>query len=178
MNGQINAARKATKTNTIPLEIFKSLDFGMLGYADLEKVRFYRARLRSQTIPLDPEAKLGRVEIVMHYAGNDGFVIRGLLSGPGLDGLVIGGTGLGHVSQDASEAVKEVRNRNIPVIVSTRSYTGRTIPMYATQGCGIALKEFGCVLADNLIPWKARILLMLAMTKTKDPKELQKYFDK
>jgi len=32
--------------------------------------------------------------------------------------------------------------------------------------------------ADNLNPWEARILLLLAMTKTKDPEELQKYFDR
>jgi len=42
----------------------------------------------------------------------------------------------------------------------------------------VPLKQIGCVRADNLNPWKARILLLLAMTKTKDPEELQKYFDR
>lgn len=177
MNGQINAAREVTKTNTIEAETFKSLEFGQLGYADLEKVRFYQAPLRRQTIPLDPEVKLGRVEIVSHYGGNDGWVMRALLNHGPLDGLVIAGTGLGNVGEAAFEAVKEARDKGIPVVVSTRVYTGRVIPLDAGKGRGITLKNIGCVLADNLSPQKARILLMLALTKTKTPEELQKYFD-
>jgi L-asparaginase len=178
MNGQINAARDVTKTNTIMPETFKSWDFGLLGYADLETVRFYRAPLRRQTIPLDPDAKLSRVEIVFHYAGNDGSLIRALLAQGGLDGLVIAGTGLGHVGGPQYEAVKEVRERGIPVVITSRVPTGRVIPLYASAGSGVPLKQIGCVRADNLTPWKARILLLLAMTKTKNPEELQKYFDK
>jgi L-asparaginase/Glu-tRNA(Gln) amidotransferase subunit D len=33
------------------------------------------------------------------------------------------------------------------------------------------------VSVQHLTPQKARILLMLALTKTKDPKEVQRYFD-
>ncbi len=178
MNGQINAARDATKTNTIMPETFKSWDFGLLGYADLEAVRFYRAPLRRQTIPLDPDVKLSRVEIVFHYAGNDGHLIRALLAQGGMDGLVIAGTGLGHVGAPQYEAVKEVRKQGIPVVIASRVPTGRVIPLYASAGSGVPLKQIGCVRADNLNPWKARILLLLAMTKTKDPEELQKYFDR
>ncbi|MGH9843010.1 MAG: hypothetical protein ACREEM_30090 [Blastocatellia bacterium] len=49
--------------------------------------------------------------------------------------------------------------------------------MYASKGRGVTLRNIGCVLADNLSPQKARILLLLALTKTKNPAELQKYFD-
>src|SRR5579864_3586205 len=52
MNGQINAARDVTKTNTSQVETFRSLEFGALGVVDEEKVRFYRAPERRQTIPL------------------------------------------------------------------------------------------------------------------------------
>jgi L-asparaginase/Glu-tRNA(Gln) amidotransferase subunit D len=41
-----------------------------------------------------------------------------------------------------------------------------------------AQKKAGVVMGDDLGPWKSRILLMLAMTKTRDPAELQKYFDR
>jgi L-asparaginase len=180
MNGQINAAREVTKTNTIEAETFKTLEFGALGVADLEAVRFYRAPTRRQTIGLSSGVKLGRVEIVSHYAGADGSVIRALLHATEhaqLDGLVIASTGLGNVSEKMYEAVKEARERGIPVVISTRVYTGRAIPLYATKGGGISLKELGCVFADNLSPQKARILLMLALTHTKDSTELQLYFN-
>jgi L-asparaginase len=180
MNGQINAAREVTKTNTIEAETFKTLEFGALGVADLEAVRFYRAPMRRQTIDLSSGAKLGRVEIVSHYAGADGLVIRALLhetQRAELDGLVIAGTGLGNISEKMYEAMKEARERGIPVVISTRVYTGRAIPLYATKGGGISLKDLGCVFADNLSPQKARILLMLALTHTKDSAELQLYFN-
>jgi L-asparaginase len=180
MNGQINAARDVAKTSTIEVETFKSLEFGALGVADPDAVRFYRTPLRRQTIPLGADARLGRVEIVMHYAGADGRLLRALLreaGKSGLDGLVIAGTGLGHVSEAMSEAIKEARDLGIPVVISTRVYTGRIIPLYAGKGKGVMLRDLGCVVADNLSPQKARILLLLALTRTKDSAELQKYFD-
>jgi len=55
--------------------------------------------------------------------------------------------------------------------------TGELYCDYEGKGSALSLKSIGCVLADNLSPQKARILLMLALTKTSDPQALQKYFD-
>jgi L-asparaginase len=173
MNGQINAARDVTKTNTLDPETFRTLDFGALGVADMEAVRFYRAPTRRQTIPLREGDVLPRVEIVSQYAGADGRLIRLLLEDGRMDGLVIAGLGLGHVSRPAQDAIQEVRSRGIPVVLSTRVYTGRVVPLYASN---IQLLEMGCVEADNLSPQKARVLLMLAMTRTSDPEELKPFF--
>jgi L-asparaginase len=178
MNDEINAAREVTKTNTLDVGTFKSLEFGKLGYADDSGVRFYRAPLRRQTIPLAADTRLGRVEIVMHYAGADGRMIRGLLHKGGLDGLIIAGAGLGHVSATMFDAIVDVRARGIPVVISTRVYTGRTRPLYASKGSGVSLEKIGCVLADNLTPQKARVLLLLALTRTKDPAEIATYFNR
>ena len=114
----------------------------------------------------------------MHYAGADGTLIRALLSQGKLDGLVIAGLGLGHVSGAMFAAIEEVRAKKIPVVISTRVYTGRVLPLYATKGSGVSLVKIGCVEADNLSPQKARVLLMLALTRTRDPKELAAYFDR
>lgn len=178
MNNEINAAREVTKTSTLDVGTFRSLEFGKLGYADDDEVRFYRAPLRRQTILLGPDTRLGQVEIVMHYAGADGAAIRGLLREGRLAGLVIAGAGLGHVSGTMYDAIEEVRARNIPVVISTRVYTGRTRPLYATKGSGVSLEKIGCVLAGNLTPQKARVLLLLALTQTSDAREIAKYFNR
>jgi len=175
MNGQINAAREVTKTNTIEVETFKTLEFGALGVADLGAVRFYRAPLRRQTIALSDQQTLGRVEIVKQYAGADGRVISLLLEHTKLDGLVVEGFGLGHITSGTLDAIKEVRRRGIPVVLSTRVYTGRVVPLYARD---VETQQIGCILADNLSAQKARVLLMLALTRTRDTQELQKYFDR
>ena len=175
MNGQINAAREVTKTNTIEVETFKTLEFGALGVADLGAVRFYRAPLRRQTIALSDEQALGRVEIVSQYAGADGRLITLLLQHGNIDGLIVEGFGLGHVTAGTLDAIKEARRRGIPVVLSTRVYTGRVVPLYARD---VETQQIGCVRADNLSAQKARVLLMLALTRTKTTDELQKYFDR
>jgi L-asparaginase len=175
MNGQINAARDVTKTNTLDVETFRTPDFGALGVADVEAVRFYRAPLRRQSIPIDASVRLPRVAIVPMYAGADGRMIELLLENDEIDGLVIEGLGLAHVPEAAMDAVRAVRARGVPVALSTRVHTGRIVPLYANN---VALLEMGCVEADNLTAQKARILLMLAMTRTRDSEELQAYFDR
>ncbi len=175
MNGQINAAREVTKTSTLDVETFRTLEFGALGVADLGAVRFYRAPLRRQTITLSDEQRLGRVEIVSQYAGADGRIISALLNQGDLDGLVIEGFGLGHVTQGTLDAITQARTLGIPVVLSTRVYTGRVVPLYARD---VELEKIGCIRADNLSPQKARVLLMLALTRTKRTEELQRYFDR
>lgn len=177
MNGQINAARDVTKTNTSQVETFRSLEFGALGVVDVEAVRFYRSPLRRQTIATDARTKLGRVDIVAAYAGADGLLIRALLRENTAQGLVIAGLGPGSVPGPMFDAIQDARSRGVPVVISTRVPTGRVFPLSAAKGSALALKNIGCVLADNLSPQKARILLMLALTKTRDPGALQKYFD-
>jgi L-asparaginase len=177
MNGQINAARDVTKTNTSQVETFRGLEFGQLGVVDAEKVRLYRAPLRRQTIAVDSRTQLGRVDIVVGYAGADGLLIRSVVRDGAVQGLVVSGLGLGDVTVSMFDAIQEARARGTPVVISTRVPTGRVFPLNAIKGGALSLKRIGCVLSDNLSPQKARILLMLALTKTHEPEMLQKYFD-
>jgi len=176
MNGQINAARDVTKSSTSQVETFRSLEFGAIGIADFEGVRFYRSPLRRQTFAIDAETTLGRVEIVTSYAGADGRLIRSLLRDGGVAGIVVAGLGLGSVPGAMFDAIEQARAAGIPVVISTRVPTGRVFPRGGSRGSALSLTSIGCVLADNLSPQKARILLMLALTRTQDAVDLQRYF--
>jgi L-asparaginase len=173
MNGQINAAREVTKTNTLDVETFRTLDFGLLGVADVEAVRFYRRPTRRQTIALPADTELANIAIISEYAGSDGRAIELLLEDGNLDGVVVAGLGLAHVSAPTLEALRRVRAAGIPVVVASRVATGRIVPLYANN---IDLLGIGAVQADNLSPWKARVLLMVAMTRTTDTGELRAIF--
>jgi len=173
MNGRIEAAREVTKTSTVAVETFQTGEFGSLGVSDFGAVRFYRAPLRRQTLPLPEEVTLPRVEIVPMYAGADGRVIEALLERGEMDGLVIAGLGLAHVPEAAMGAVRTVREAGIPVVLSTRVHTGRIVPLYQNN---VDLLEMGAVEADNLSPQKARVLLMVAMTRTRDAEALREIF--
>jgi L-asparaginase len=178
MNGQINAARDVTKTNTSQVETFRSLEFGALGVVDVEAVRFYRSPLRRQTVLADSRTVLPRVEIGSTYAGADGRSIRSLIRDGDVDGIVVTGLGLGGVPGAVFDAIQEARMKGMPVVVGTRVPTGRIFPLSATKGSAMSLKAIGCVLADNLSPQKARILLMLALMHTRDAVPLQEFFDR
>ena len=72
-------------------------------------------------------------------------------------------------------ALRRVRAAGIPVVVASRVPTGRIVPLYANN---IDLLNIGAVQADNQSPWKARVLLMIAMTRTRDTERLRAIFDR
>jgi L-asparaginase len=175
LNGQIHAARNVTKTSTVVVETFRSPEFGQVGVADMDgKVRFYNDPLRRQTIPLTRDVKLPRVDIVLSYVGSDGRLVHRLLDEGGVDGLVIAGAGDGHMSASMEATVREAIDKGLVVAMSSKTGSGRIIPYY---GANVRQIKMGIIQADNLNPVKTRVLLMLALTKTRDPAELQKYFD-
>ncbi len=83
------------------------------------------------------------------------------------------GSGNGGLSSFETAAVKEVAAlpaASRPALVrSSRVGNGRVTATAAFDAMGI-------IPADTLNPQKARILLMLALTKTKDPKEIRRMF--
>ena len=171
LNNQIQAARDVTKTNSYRLETFQAPDFGFLGYADSdEEVVFYRHPDRAHTsdTEFDVEGidRLPRVDIALAYAGADGLVVKALAQG-GVDGLVAAGLGSGGSPPPFMAALKELSDAGTPVVIATQTGSGRVVRTRR-------FTEDGYIVADNLTPKKARILLMLALTVTKDPSEIQR----
>ena len=176
LNGEIHAAREVTKTNSLAVETFDTPEFGALGVVDMDAVRFYRAPLRRQTLEMGPDVALPTVDIIPNYAGSDGRLIRGLLKEGPVDGLVVDASGAGNISGALFEAVKEARELGIAVVITSRTHGGRVLPLYAGGGGGTTLHEMGCVFADNLSAQKARVLLIAALTRTRDVEALRGYF--
>jgi L-asparaginase len=182
LNDQINAAREAHKTNTSSVETFKSGEFGFLGYTDVDRVVFYRTPMRRQHVPVlaprdgKPPA-LPRVDVVAMYGGADGALLRASIAA-GARGVVVQGLGYGNVNVPLYEAIGDATKKGIPVVITSSVGTGRVQAWYAWKGGGKSLQELGAVFGDDLSANKARILLMLALQTTSDPKELQKLFDR
>ena len=171
LNNQIQAARDVTKTNSLRLETFQAPDFGFLGYADSDgKVVYYRRPDRTHTTDsefnVDSVDRLPRVDIALAYAGADGLVINALAQG-GVEGLVAAGLGSGGSPPPFMATLKEVSDAGLPVVIATQTGSGRVVQTRR-------FTEDGYVVADNLTPKKARILLMLALTTTKDKSEIQR----
>ena len=173
LNDEINAARDVTKTNTYRVETFQARELGILGYADPDKIVFYRAPTRKHTTQSEFDISrinsFPKVSILYGHSGDDGDLAKAAVAA-GAKGLVIAGTGAGH-TQNARKTLKDLSDSaGIVVVRSARVGAGRVIKDDNWQ-------EPGFVAADNLNPQKARILLQLALTKTTKVDEIQKMFD-
>jgi len=174
-NDVINAARDVTKTISYRVETYTSRDFGPLGFVDEDRVTFYRAPLKQHTTaaPFDVQRlqKLPRVDIIYTYAGADGALIDAAVAQGQAEGLVIAGFPTGSGTPAMDQAVKRVAAKGIPVVMTHRGGMGRVTDTRASEARPL-------IWGDNLTPQKARILLMLALTTTRDPAELQRIFQR
>ena len=174
LNNQIQAAREVTKTSTSRLDTFKSADLGFLGYADSDgEVIFYRQTTKRHTyeseFDIDSIEGLPRVDIAFAYAGVDGTAVDALADA-GCAGLVSAGLGSGGAPRLFLDALSRVASSGVPVVVTSQAGSGRAMARRAAA-------ERGFLFADNLLPRKARILLMLALTKSRDKAEIQRIFN-
>jgi L-asparaginase len=161
LNEHVNAAREATKSHTVDVETFQSGEWGYLGSVVNDRVTFHRSPLRRLHLPL-LGAELPRVDIVPMYAGADGALVLAAVAA-GARGLVIEAVASGHVNTAMYEAITQVLGRGVPVVVSTRIPRGGTRAGYGFPGSSQLLVDKGAVLSGDLSPWKARIVLMLAL---------------
>ena len=176
MNDEINAARDGTKTNTYRVETFRAPDLGYLGYVDADKVVFYRTSTKRHTVnsEFDISAKtvLPTVEIVYSYVQPSPVIIQALAAS-GVKGIVFAGTGAGLLSSFEKAALALILSGPVatrPLLVrSNRTGNGRVVARDEYD-------KMGMIPADNLNPQKARILLMLALTKTNDVAEIKRIF--
>ena len=161
MNGRIDAARYVTKTHTASVETFQSGEFGFLGEVWPDRVIYASAPLRRLHLPIRTDA-MPEIEIVAMYGGADGRALRTAVD-RGVGGIVLQALGMGNVNLPMFDAVTYALSKNVPVVVSTRVPNGRVLPSYGFDGGGKTLCDAGAVMADDLKPPKARILLMLAL---------------
>lgn len=176
MNDEILGARDTTKTNTLRVETFKSPELGLLGYVDEDKVAFYRSSTKRHTANSEFDiaslTQLPKVAVAYSYVEPEPAMIRALVSA-GVKGIVFAGTGNGALSTAERDAIAEINKMPIaarPVLVrSSRVGNGRVT---ATA----QFEDLGVLPADTLNPQKARILLMLALTRTTDAREIRRIF--
>jgi L-asparaginase len=167
VNDMIHAARDVTKTLSYRLETYDSRDLGALGLVDEDKVSFYRAPTRrGHAFDLEKITTLPRVDIVYTYADADGTLIDASKA----EGLVIAGFPTGSGTPAMDEAVKRAVARGVPVVMTHRGGAGRVQDTRAKEARPL-------LWGDNLTPQKARILLMLGLTRTRNTAELQKIFN-
>lgn len=175
MDDKILGARGAVKTHTLNVDAFTSPDFGNLGYIVDGRVFFYNTILKDHTTktPFDVSKlkTLPKVDILYTYSNDGSGVAAKALFENGTQGLVVAGSGAGSIHENQKEVLKDLMKKGLKVAVSARVVAGSVAVSKDDQNLGF-------ISAQNLNPQKARVLLMLALTKTHDSAKIQKYFEK
>lgn len=175
MNDTIYSGRDVTKNATYRVQAFQSRDLGPLGFADADgSVVYYHQTVKKHTKNTEFDVRnlqsLPRVDVVVSYVGADGNMIEAAAA-VGAKGIVSAGTGAGRPTPAEDEAFDRVyKEKGVIMCLCSRVASGRVV-----RSPGLAKRGF--VAGDNLQPWKARLLLALALTKTNNADEIQRMFD-
>jgi L-asparaginase len=198
LNDEINAARDVTKTDALRLHTFQSRTAGILGVVDTDAVVFYRSPVRRHSAKSEFDVssitELPRVDVILTYQGASGDLIKAAVD-LGAKGLVMATAGAGATSGTQRQGITYAYEKGVFVVTTTRAGSGRIAGGRAggrdePPNAGMApprepspsaaqappRPRFLGVAGEDLAPVKARILLMLALTKTTSLEEIQRMF--
>jgi L-asparaginase len=175
-NESIYDAKNVVKTNTANVNAFSSPNTGSIGQVYDGSV-FYNAQSLSKhsgtaAFDISKIDSLPGVEIVYAYAGASNAAINAFINNNAA-GIIIAGTGNGSFDKAIMESVKNAVKEGILVVRSSRVFSGKVTTQYVGT---FDDSKLGTIVSDNLNPQKARILLMLALTITKDKNKIQEMF--
>ena len=174
MNGSILGAESVSKMHTTGVETFQAPNAGALGYVLNSQVVYNQSPLKKHTtesvFDVSGLKKLPKVGIVYSYSNIDADMVEPMLKN-GYEGIVHAGVGNGNIHCNVFPVLEKARKQGIQVVRSSRITSGPT-----TLDNEVDDAHYEFIASQQLNPQKARILLMLALTKTRDWKEIQKYF--
>ncbi len=170
MHDEIHLARWVAKTHTSRIAAFSSPGFGPAGYVAEGKVHLLVQSSRQDYLGL-PEQIEGRVELIWTSAGMDGLLVEAATSAA--QGLVIAGTGGGHVPPAVAESLDRAVKAGLPVVLASRTGSGPILEStYGGFGSETHLLSIGVYPAGSLSPLKARIRLLVALALGKTASEV------
>ena len=115
-------------------------------------------------------ARLPRVDIIFASADMSPDLIDAAAAN-GARGIVIAGVGNGNMNKASLTAAANAVQKGVVVVRSSRVVTG-----VVGRNVEVNDDELGFIASDELNPQKARILLMLALMKQRNAKDLQGLF--
>jgi L-asparaginase len=164
---EVHAARRVRKTHSTSLTTFASPNGGPVGYLVEGQVLIVNRLPGRHVLAPSPSWKPGlSVGLYTATLGDDGSVLAAVAGR--LDGLVIAGFGVGHVPDSWLATLTQTAAR-IPVVLASRTGAGAILMgTYGFPGSERDLHDRGLIPSGLLHPYKARILLHLALATGAD----------
>jgi len=175
LNDEIHYARNVQKTNTSSVQTFASVNRGPAGLVNTGKISWFQPMDKkhgaTSEFSVEGLTKLPRVDILYAYPNMSVDLIDAAIR-DGAQGLVIAGVGDGNMTQPALDRLAAAAKSGIVVVRSSRVGSG-----IVYRNNEVDDDKLGLVASGELSPGKSRVLLQLALTKTKDPRQIQQMFN-
>lgn len=174
MNDWIHSAQTLTKVSTTAVQTFMSPIRGLIGTTAYGVNEYYRYPdnkygAKSEFV-VDAVNKLPRVDIIYGDADMSADLIDASVK-LGAKGIVIAGVGNGNMNKASLDACARAAKAGVTVVRSSRVATGNV-----GRNVEVNDDQLGLVASYDLNPQKSRILLSVALLKTRTPKEVQQLF--
>ncbi len=174
MDDMILGADDLAKTNTLRVGTFQNPNYGPLGMVYDSKVFYTRESVKRHTVNSEFDitnlSSLPRVEIILSYSNATALFVDAAVKA-GAKGIVTAGVGNGNMTTVMQNELAKYRQQGIAVVRSSRIMTGPT-----AQWDEVDDDKYGFAASWYINPYRSRVLLMLALTKTNDYKEIQRMF--
>lgn len=169
----IYSGRDIQKVSDFKIDAFDQKEFGCLGYMHDDKVNMFSRTFKKHTLQSIfsknlPES-LPSVGIVYYYAGAKVEILTSMAKMH--QGIVIIGSGSGNYSKAWLDEIERLNKMGIIFVRASRVNQGI---VYESE---IFDPNNRCIPSNTLSGQKARVLLMLAMSKTKNVSEIKRIFD-
>ena len=172
----IHSAHDIVKTHSTDIATMNSGEMGLVGASLFGKNTWFRTPENIHTskseFSIDGVTKLPRVDIIYAHANMSPDIITSAVAN-GAKGLVIAGVGDGNMTAPALQAAKAAAAKGVVVVRASRTNGG-----IIRRNIEVSDDDLGTVTSMELNPTKARVLLQLALLKTKDTKKIQSYYDR
>ena len=175
MNGSVLGAASVLKMNTVDVQTFQAPNDGALGYVLNGKVTYNMSSAKKHTtqsvFDVTNLNSLPKVGIVYSYSNIEADIVAPMLDN-GYKGIIHAGVGNGNIHKNIFPILIDARKKGILVVRSSRVPTGPT-----SLDAEVDDAQYQFIASQELNPQKSRVLLMLALTKTNDWKQIQEYFN-
>jgi len=174
VNDWIHGASSLTKTSTTAVQTFLSPLSGLIGTVAYGEADFYRGPIGRHTMEsefsLTGVKALPRVDIIMAYENMDGALIDAAAAA-GAKGIVIAGVGNGNMTAAALNTLAKHAKNGIVCVRASRVTLG-----HVGRNVEVEDDKLGLIASMDLNPQKSRVLLRLALLKSRTNADLQRLF--
>ena len=169
----IHRGTRVRKMHTSRRDAFQSINQAPLGKVDYltRKIQTFQPYRRRGEVKLEVMDKLEpRCALVKYTPGSSPEILNYYID-KDYRGIVLEGTGLGHVASDWIDSIKRATEENIPVVVTSQCLRGRICDrVYDT---GRDMLDGGAIEGEDMLPEVALVKLMWTVANAKSLEDIR-----